>query len=31
MRNVFYMHKISEIGGVESFFYYLAQLFDIEV
>ena len=31
MKNVFYMHKISSIGGVESFFYYLAQLYDIEV
>ncbi len=31
MKNVFYMHKINSIGGVESFFYYLAQLYDIEV
>ena len=31
MKNVFYMHKISSIGGVESFFYYLSKLYDIEV
>lgn len=28
MKNVFYMHKISSIGGVESFFYYLSKLFN---
>ena len=31
MKNVFYMHKLSAIGGVESFFYYLSKLYDIEV
>lgn len=31
MKNVFYMHKLSPIGGVESFFYYMAKLYDIEV
>ena len=31
MKNVFYMHKISSIGGVESFFYYLSKLYDITV
>ena len=31
MKNVFYMHKISPIGGVESYFYYLSKLYDIEV
>lgn len=31
MKNVFYMHKISAIGGVESFFYYLSKLYDITV
>ena len=28
MDNVFYMHKISKIGGVESFLYYLSKLYD---
>lgn len=27
MKNVFYMHKISKIGGVESFLYYLSKLY----
>lgn len=27
MKNVFYMHKISAIGGVESFFYYLSKVY----
>lgn len=27
MKNVFYMHKISSIGGVESFFYYLSKIY----
>lgn len=27
MKNVFYMHKISAIGGVESFFYYLSKIY----
>lgn len=31
MKNVFYMHKLSAIGGVESFFYYMSKLYDIEV
>ena len=31
MKNVFYMHRISAIGGVESFFYYLSKLYDIVV
>ena len=31
MKNVFYMHKLSAIGGVESFFYYLSKLYDITV
>ena len=31
MKDVFYMHHISACGGVESFFYYMAQLYDIEV
>ena len=31
MKNVFYMHKLNAIGGVESFFYYLSKLYDIEV
>ena len=28
MKNVFYMKKISSIGGVESYFYYLSKLYD---
>lgn len=28
MDNVFYMHKLSPIGGVESFLYYLSKLYD---
>ena len=31
MKNVFYMHNISACGGVESFFYYMSKLYDIEV
>lgn len=31
MKSVFYMHKLSAIGGVESFFYYMSKLYDIEV
>ena len=31
MKNIFYMHKLSAIGGVESFFYYMSKLYDIEV
>ena len=31
MRNVFYMHKLSSIGGVESFFYYMSKLYDMVV
>ena len=31
MKNVFYMHKLSAIGGVESFFYYMSKLYNIEV
>lgn len=31
MKNVFYMHKLNAIGGVESFFYYMSKLYDIEV
>ena len=31
MKNVFYMHKLSSIGGVESFFYYMSKLYDMEV
>ena len=31
MKNVFYMNKLSSIGGVESFFYYMSKLYDIEV
>lgn len=31
MKNVFYMHKLSSIGGVESFFYYLSKIYNIEV
>ena len=31
MKSVFYMHKLSQIGGVESFFYYMSLLYDIEV
>ena len=31
MKNVFYMHKLSSIGGVESYFYYMSKLYDIEV
>lgn len=27
MKNIFYMHKISAIGGVESFFYYLSKIY----
>ena len=27
MKNVFYMHKLSSIGGVESFLYYLSQVY----
>ena len=27
MKNVFYMHKISKIGGCESFFYYLSKIY----
>lgn len=28
MKNVFYFHKINDIGGVESFFYYLSCVFN---
>lgn len=28
MKNVFYMHKISSIGGVESFLYYLSKIYN---
>lgn len=31
MKNVFFMHKLSAIGGVESFFYYMSKIYDIEV
>lgn len=31
MKVVFYMHKLSACGGVESFFYYMSRLYDIEV
>lgn len=31
MKNVFYMHKLNAIGGVESFFYYMSKLYDIVV
>ena len=31
MKNVFYMNKLSSIGGVESFFYYMSLLYDIKV
>lgn len=31
MKNVFYMHKLSAIGGVESYLYYMSKLYDIEV
>jgi len=31
MKNVFYMHKLSSIGGVESTFFYLSKLYDFVV
>lgn len=31
MRNVFYFKKINSVGGVESFFYYLAQKYNFKV
>lgn len=31
MKNVFYMHRLSAIGGVESYFYYMSKLYDMEV
>ena len=30
-RCIFYFHTINQIGGVESFLWYLANLYDIEV
>ena len=31
MKNIFFMHKLSAIGGVESFFYYMSKIYDMEV